>query len=230
MSKDLNDILFVIQARTNSERAPNKMLREFAGTNLFEIALEKIKQTKIPLENFRASVHEQELVDVVEKHDLLYFKRTHESANNDTSLQKIYEWHDQFPQYKYAVLINACNLFLKPETIDAFIDQYCNNMYDGQFAVMPKQQYYWNANGTMITNWPAGNNIMNTKAVETTYEAGHVLYAGKLDQIAQGYWMGRAPYTLNNPALFEIEEFECLDIDYEWQFELYTHYWEKLYG
>jgi len=121
-------------------------------------------------------------------------------------------------------------LFLKPETIDAFVDQFCESMYEGQFAVMPKQQYYWNKNGTLITKWPAGNNIMNTKAVEPTYEAGHVLYAGKLDQIGKGYWMGRAPYTLNNPSLFEIDEFECLDIDYEWQFELYTHYWTKLYG
>ena len=27
---------------------------------------------------------------------------------------------------------------------------------------------------------------------------------------------------------FQISEFECLDIDYEWQFDLYTNYWEKL--
>ena len=27
-----------------------------------------------------------------------------------------------------------------------------------------------------------GNNIMNTKAVEEIYEAGHVLYAGKMSK------------------------------------------------
>lgn len=227
--KDLNDIVFIVQARLNSERAPNKMLRPFAGTSLFDICLKKIKNTKIPLENFRASVYEQELIDVCNKNGLKYFFRSKESANNDTSLQKIYEWHDKL-NYKYAVIINACNLFLKPETINAFIDEYISNPYDGLFGVMPKKQYYWNESGSLITKWPTGNNIMNTKAVEQVYEAGHVLYAGKMDRIKEGVWMGKPPYSNNNPKLFEVSEFECLDIDYEWQFELYTNYWEKLYG
>ena len=227
--KDLNDIVFIVQARLNSERAPNKMLRPFAGTSLFDICLKKIKNTKIPLENFRASVYEQELIDVCNKNGIKYFLRSKESANNDTSLQKIYEWHDKL-NYKYAVIINACNLFLKPETINAFIDEYISNPYDGLFGVMPKKQYYWNESGSLITKWPTGNNIMNTKAVEQVYEAGHVLYAGKMDRIKEGVWMGKPPYSNNNPKLFEVSEFECLDIDYEWQFELYTNYWEKLYG
>ena len=46
--KNLNEILFIVQARVNSERAPKKMIRPFAGTNLFDIALKKIKQSKIP--------------------------------------------------------------------------------------------------------------------------------------------------------------------------------------
>ena len=47
--KNLNEILFIVQARVNSERAPKKIIRPFAGTNLFDIALKKIKKTKIPL-------------------------------------------------------------------------------------------------------------------------------------------------------------------------------------
>ena len=127
--KNLNEILFIVQARVNSERAPKKMIRPFAGTNLFDIALKKIKQSKIPLENFRASVYEQELIDICDANNVLYYKRSHESANNDTSLQKIYEWHDQFPQYKYAVIINACNLFLESDSIDKFIDEYISNSH-----------------------------------------------------------------------------------------------------
>ena len=88
--KNLNEILFIVQARVNSERAPKKMIRPFAGTNLFDIALKKIKKTKIPLENFRASIYEQELIDICEDNDLLYYKRSKESANNDNSLQKIF--------------------------------------------------------------------------------------------------------------------------------------------
>ena len=31
---------------------------------------------------------------------------------------------------------------------------------------------------------------MNTKLVEKTYEAAHVLYAGKMDTIGNDIWMG----------------------------------------
>lgn len=227
--KNLNDILFIIQARTNSERVPNKMLRPFAGTNLFDIALKKIKQTKIPLENFRASVYEPELIKVVEENNLLYFKRSYESANSDNSLESIYEWHSKF-EHKYVIIINACNLFLRPQTIDLFIDTYCNSDKPGLFGVIPKKQYYWNSSKELQTTWPEGCNIMNTKAVEQTYEAAHVLYAGEREAIADGYWMAPAPFKANNPELFDIEEFESLDIDHDWQFDIYTSYWEKVNG
>ena len=145
--------------------------------------------------------------------------------------QKIYEWHDKLPKnYKYVVLVSGCNPLLKTETIDKFIEQFMSQEDENLFAVIEKKQYYWNQSGSLITNWPTGNNIMNTKAVETIYEAGHVLYAGQMEKIKQGVWMGRPPYGKNNPHLFEISEFECLDIDYEWQFDLYTNYWEKLNG
>lgn len=228
--KDLKDILFIIQARLGSQRVPQKMLRPFAGTNLFEISLKKVLESDIPNDQFRASVYEPELRAIVEKHGLNYYDRSEESANCESELQLIYEWHDKFPEYKYAVIINACNLFLSVDAINRFIKEYTESDHDGMFAVMPKKQYYWDSEGDLITKWPADTNIMNTKEVGVTYEAAHVLYAGRLDMIADGKWMGEPPYRKNAPALVEISEFESLDIDYEWQFEVYTTYWEKLYG
>ena len=230
MNKSINDILFVIQARTNRERVPNKMLREFSGTSLYEIALEKIKQTQIPRDNFIASVYEQSLVDVTDKHDFKTYRRSLSSNIEERDIRVMYEWYDKFPQFKYAVKINPCNIFLKPETIDAFINQYLSSENEGMFAVTSKQQYYWDEDGTLQTDWPEGYNIMNTKRVGKTLEAAHCLYAGRLDLIGKGMWMGEPPYTKNNPELFIINDFEACDIDYEWEFDLYTSYWEKLNG
>lgn len=228
--KDLKDILFIIQARLGSHRVPQKMLRPFAGTNLFEISLKKVLESDIPNDQFRASVYEPELKAVVEKYSLSCYDRSEESANCESDLPVVYEWHDKFPEYKYAVLINACNLFLSVETINRFLKEYISSEHDGMFAVIPKKQYFWDDSGNMLTKWPDGAIMMNTKEVGTTYEAAHVLYAGRLDLIAEGMWMGEPPYRKNAPALVEISEFESLDIDYEWQFEVYTTYWEKLYG
>ena len=48
--KSVNDIAVIVQARTNSQRIPNKMLRPFANTNLFELVLSKLLKSKVILE------------------------------------------------------------------------------------------------------------------------------------------------------------------------------------
>ena len=54
--KNINDVLFIIQARTQSTRVPNKMLKPFADSNLFEIAINKVlKSSVIPKNNFYLS-------------------------------------------------------------------------------------------------------------------------------------------------------------------------------
>ena len=61
--KDIKDICFIIQARTQSTRVPNKMLRPFSDSNLFEIAINKILNSKIiPKENFYLSVMDDEII------------------------------------------------------------------------------------------------------------------------------------------------------------------------
>ena len=173
----LEKTAFIVQARTNSERVPNKMLKKFADTNLFELILKKLLKSKIiPQRQIYASVYEKELKKVAENLDITRYDRSNDSANNDNKLKKIYEWHDKLkPQYEYVVLISGCNPLLKVETIDRFVNQFLKQKKENLFAVVEKKQYYWNKEGKMITPWPEGQTIMNTKAVEPTYEAAHVL-------------------------------------------------------
>ena len=123
--KKLSEIAVVVQARLNSERVPQKMIRPFNDTTLFGLVLDKLKASKHDL-NIFASVHEEELVDIAAEREINIYKRSHESANNDNSLQKIYEWHNKLQEigYKYVVLVSGCNPLLKTETIDKFIKQF----------------------------------------------------------------------------------------------------------
>jgi len=224
--KKLDDICFIVQARLNSQRVPQKMVKSFKGskksTTLFDLILDKLLNSKvIPKSNIIASVYEPELAKIANNKGVFIFKRSHKSANEDNSLQTIYEWHDKLP-YKYVVLISGCNPLLKIETIDNFVTQYMSSDKDGAFAVFEKRTYYWDKLGIPITDWKKAN-IMNTKIVEPIYEAAHCLYASKLDIIKEGHWM-----DINyppQPELFVMDELEAFDIDYEWQFKL----GEKLY-
>jgi len=120
-------------------------------------------------------------------------------------------------------LINACVPFLKPETIDSFVEAYMSCENDGMFAVMHKKNYFWDDRGELLT--PLTEDVMNTKTVQVTYEGAHCLYAGRMDKIGEGVWMG----DFNKPGdikLFAVAEKEVLDIDYPWQFELCEKLWE----
>ena len=223
--KNIKDVAIIIQARLDSKRIPKKMIKEFAGTTLTDIFLQKIKQCRsFPRENFYLSVCEPELVDIGLKYDVNIFHRSQESANSEgTPMSLMYEWWDQLP-HTYAVLINACVPFLKPETIDNFVNEYIECSNDGMFAVMAKKNYFWNEDGSLIT--PLTEDVMNTKTVQTTYEAAHCLYAGRLDKIGNGVWMGDFNKK-GDIKLFPVQENEVLDIDYPWQFELCEKLWES---
>ena len=70
--KNIKDIAVIVQARTNSQRIPNKMLRSFADTNLFELALSKLLKSKIiPQQNIIASVYEDELKQIANDLNML---------------------------------------------------------------------------------------------------------------------------------------------------------------
>ena len=222
--KNVNDILFICQARLESQRVPKKMIRPFCGTTLVDILIEKIKQSSIiPYENFYLSVHDKELMDIGYKHGTNIFKRSKDSALAENSIPLIYEWHDKLP-YKYIILLNACNPVLTIETIDQFVESYINSDKGGMFGVIGKKQYFWDENGKMISPWPTHQKIMNTKTMGITYEAAHCLYASEMGIIKKGYWMDEK--LPPEPELFIIDdELEIFDIDYEWQFKV----GEKLY-
>ncbi len=208
----------------NSQRVPKKMTREFNGTSLFEIAINKVLDSKvIPRDNFYVSVYEDELIDIANELDVNIFKRSYESANNDNSLQMIYEWHDKLP-FKYVVKINGCSPLLKTETIDGFVNQFINQEEDNLFGVIETKDYYFDKDGKLVTPWPEGQTLMNTKAVDITYKAAHVLYASRMDIIKEDRFMGNFEVE-GGIKLYPMDELECFDIDYEWQFQLGEQLW-----
>ena len=223
--KNINDILFVIQARLNSQRVPQKMIKDFNGTNLFSIAIDKVLDSEvIPKDNFYVSICEDELIEIANDKGVNIYERSYESANNDNSLQKIYEWHDKLP-FKYVVKINGCSPLLKTETIDGFVKQLIEQEEENLFGVIETKDYYWNKDGKLVTPWPEDQTIMNTKAVEVTYKAAHTLYASRMDLIRRNMFMGDFQKE-SGIKLYPMDELETFDIDYEWQFKL----GERLYG
>jgi spore coat polysaccharide biosynthesis protein SpsF (cytidylyltransferase family) len=79
MISKLNDTVFIVQARMNSQRVPGKMLRPFNGTTLFGLALDKLlSSTIIPSDQIYASVFEEELfLEANTKRNIRTFQRSY---------------------------------------------------------------------------------------------------------------------------------------------------------
>jgi len=217
--KKIEDICFVVQARLNSERVPQKMIKPFAGTTLTDIVLNKLLTCKsIPQNQIYLAVHEPALKVIGEKYSINIFNRSYESANVDNGIQVLFEWWNKLP-YKYVILISGCNPLLKTSTIESFVETYLQAPEEGLFSVVKKKNYYWNLEGEMVSVWPEGQDLLNTKAVAGMYEAGHCLYGSNMSSIGEGKWVGSWTKK-NDPVLFEVAELEAFDIDTPWQFIL----------
>jgi len=233
--KDINDVLFIITAREQSTRVPLKMTsvmkdRNGKETCLFEIAICKILTSKIiPREQFFVSLYEEDtqLVSMAKKHNVNIYYRSKESAYAEKSLQVCFEWWNKLP-FKYVVFFNACHPFVKVETIDNFITTYLESDSFGLFGVIKKKNYFFSKDHKLITPWPKDYKILNTKAVEETFEAAHTLYASKMDTIGHDIFMGTF-LSENDPQLFEMDEFECFDVDYPWQFTAARLMYSEMY-
>ena len=209
--KDLKNIAFLVQARLNSERVPKKMIKDFVGSTLTDNVITKlVNSSLIPNDQIYLAVNEPELVQIGEKYPINIFKRSYESANVDNGIQSLFEWWDKLP-FEYVIMVSGCNPFLNIKTIENFTKKYMSSPFDGLFSVIEKKNYFWDTKGNMLNKWPKGQDLLNTKAVEKTYEAAHCLYGSRLDSIGKGYWVGSWKKK-NDPALFTVDEMEAFNI------------------
>ena len=220
--KNINEVCFIVQARKQSTRVPNKMLRPFANSNLFTIAIDKVLSTKIiPKENFYVSIMDPEFKEIAEERGVNVFIRSPDSVVEPLTLQKAFEWHDKL-KYKYFVIINACNPLLKSSTITSFVSNFLKSDSRGQFAVMEKKTFFFDKEGKMVSRFNGPDKFkatLETKLVEPLYEAAHSLYAGTLEDIGKDIYMGSFARP-GDPDLFVMDEIEAFDIDWPWQFDI----------
>ena len=222
--KKVNDIAFVVSARLSSKRLPDKMIKPFCGTTLTDIIIEKLLMSSVvPRENIYLSACDRELVDIGNKHNINVYKRSRNSSEYENTLAQILEWHDKIG-FKYYVLISGCCPLIRLETIDSFINKFMQSEDDGLFAVFKKKNMFWDHNKNPILQDHI--ETLNTKEMKPFYEAAHCLYAGRADWISLGKHTGTFTKK-NDPPLYVVDEEEVLDIDYQWQFDIAEHLYNK---
>jgi len=221
MHKNINDVFVFSQARLNSQRLPQKMIRNFCGTTLWDLICRKLEQIDLPVTQKWVSVHEDELYDIAQKYKISIYRRSYESANSDLDVARIWEICSHIP-FKYYCFFNPCLPFLRLDTMQEFIDNYVHSDYRSMFGVIPMKNYFWNEEGDLF--FPKGIKLMESKSCPQTYVAAHAVYGGLTEDIRKGVQLGS--FTKDDPALFMMEnKIECLDIDDQKDWDIACAVW-----
>ncbi len=228
----MKDLTCVIQARIGGgKRLPGKMIIPFAESCLFEILLNKLLLCKnLEKTQIYLSLCEKELIKIAEKYDFNIYHRDPKSIDESniddpiSHMRNVFSWVYDI-ESDYFLQLNACNPLLSVKTIDRAIDYFQNNNIKSLFSVTKRNNYYWNKNGDMLSNYQGPKTQteyfyhFGTQWVEPVYEAAHSIYIFNNEYFMRNN-MHRFSLTKNDPYLFEMPSDEAFDIDYQWQFEL----------
>src|SRR3990167_9063908 len=223
--KNLKEIAFLIQARTESVRVPEKLIRPFAGTTLFEIAVEKVCSSKlINKYDFYSFIRDPRLIEIIVKYGSKMILRSEKSCEEPISLKQLTgEWVDLLKdKYKYFILLNPCNAIVSIETIDKFINDFICSDVRGMTAVVSGRNFIFGEDGRILPKYDAPEEYktsLESKFLEKHYQLANTLYAGTIEDLDNGIYMGDFK-TPDFPKLFEKSQKKFFDIDEKFQFDL----------
>jgi N-acylneuraminate cytidylyltransferase len=209
-------IIALMPMKGESERVPNKNMREFNGQPLCSVILDKLDASDLIdqvivntdsnlIKNFIESRYDK--VKIVE--------RPSELSGHDVSMNKIIDYDiSQFPADLY-LQTHSTNPLLGEETITAAIERFIKNKsnYDSLFSVTRFQTRFYRENGEALNHDPEV--LIKTQDLPVLYEENSCIYIFTREAFEKN-----KRRIGDNPILFEIEQLEAIDIDVEEEFVL----------
>jgi CMP-N-acetylneuraminic acid synthetase len=203
----------LIVVRKDSERVPNKALRPFGDTTLFDLCLEKFRRSA-EINRLYVCAHEEEFLSKARAvPDVVVVERTYASAHGET-IEVIYDFLHNIEE-EWLVNINVCCPLFKIATFDAAIRSFREGRYQSMMPVTAIRDWVFGDDGSVFNKVDA--RVISSKELKPVYKATHpFLIYSKSRLIDDRVMWG---LKKDDPYLFEIDETEAIDIDYPHQFE-----------
>lgn len=208
----------LVPMKGNSERVPDKNIRELNGKPVCHWILESLSRSKYVSEviintdspKIKEIVSEFDIVKVIDRPDYL--------LGDAVSIQPLIAHDIEYSKNENILQTHSTNPLLKTETIDAAIELYFKNSaeHDALFSVTPVQQRYYFKNGKAVNHDP--QHLIQTQFLEPLYHENSCLYifSRETNRKLQNR-LGE------NPFLFEMDHLEAADID-EWHDFLWAEF------
>lgn len=224
----MKPISVIVNARLQSSRTRNKMVRPYCGTDLLEIALEKLNGLDF-FEHRYLAVAEDELARKAEKYpNVEILKRKGKSVDPGPHHPLItFEHYSRVPT-EYFFVINPCAAFLSGETIRKAYDIFQSTDFRSYIAVEKTRDWIFSSGGDALTHRnPSG--FQNTSDGEYFLRATHAFYVAN-----RNYFTSHDGqlWTLqkDDPHLIVMPSEEAVDVDTDLDFEISECLYRKKLG
>lgn len=203
--------------RTGSQRVPNKMLRDFAGTTLVDILINKLSAFND--QSFFGG-YEEVFQKKCKQKNVEFIKRSEKSTLIDGPITECISFIKEV-NYKYLLLVNGCLPHLKVNTIKDFLEFVQRNNFKPATVITKKNNYFFNKEKSPV-NFPLNLKTLNTKKTEPIYEFSNALYFFDKEYFFtnERYW------DWEEVKFFEVSsKIELLDVDTEDDFKIAEALW-----
>jgi len=216
----ITKIAVILQARLNSQRCKNKMLRSFASSSLFEIQLKKMAQlSKKSNHNFYCAVGEESFYKILKNYKTIkLIKRNKKSVNAD-AIEDVFNYLKDVKE-ETICFVNACAPLLNHETLSDALQKFIDQNLTSLTSVLEKKTWYFDEKLKPIND----NSACNTKVLSSFFECTHNFHIFNKKYFIKNkkYWNNQK----NDPYLYSVNLLESLDIDTEEEFNQV----EKIYS
>ena len=209
-------IVALMPMKRESERVPNKNMRDFNGRPLCSVMLDKLVASA-HIDHVVVNTDSPVIKEFIEGRysKVTVVDRPENLLGHDVSMNKIIKHDiDLFPADLY-LQTHSTNPLLSLQTIDAAIEKLKTDKenHDSLFSVTKFQTRFYNEDGSALNHNPEV--LIKTQDLPVLYEENSCIYLFTKEAFSKNYRR-----IGNVPMMFEIEPIEAVDIDIEDEFVL----------
>jgi len=206
-------IIALLPMKGNSERVPNKNLKDFAGKPLYHRTMEVLLDSKYidkVIVNTDSETIKEDLLTYF-PNNVIIIDRPKEIIGDLVSMNKIIDYDIHQVAADFYLQTHSTNPLLKTTSVDDAIEKMIalsnEGVYDSIFSVTRLQTRLYKASGEPFNHNP--EELLRTQDLEPLYEENSNFYIFTKESFEKsgGKRIG------NHPFMFEIDKIEAVDID-----------------
>ncbi|MBM75771.1 MAG: hypothetical protein CMK59_10250 [Proteobacteria bacterium] len=217
------EIVALIPVREGSQRVKGKNYIDFSqGKSLLDVKIEQLKSADC-FDHIYISSDNERTQRIATEQGVEFLLRDSEACGADMPWSEVVcSIMNTIPRDPIVVWALTTSPLFKGfnKAVDAFVR--CGKANDSLVAVLPKKSFFLNKYGRGI-NYNPGCWHPYSQQLETLYEVTGACFIGKKsDMLKWRYWFGVSP------ILFEVDQYESIDVDTPSDFEFAKKLYEGL--